>query len=103
MKIYHYHPRTGEYLGVGEADESPLEKGKYLIPANATTEEPPALNKGEVAKRKDNTWIKEIMPEPIEPKTEADTRITLYEYSGLTDKDKDQLLFEVAKKVGLAK
>lgn len=41
MLVYNYDKRTGLYIGSSEADPSPLEPGKYLIPAQATKKVPP--------------------------------------------------------------
>lgn len=49
MKIYHYSKDTGEFVSDSEARPDPLEKDKYLIPANAITEAPPETKSGEVA------------------------------------------------------
>jgi len=46
MKIYHYS-KDGLYIGQAEATLDPLEKGSYLIPAKATTEQPPIHKEGE--------------------------------------------------------
>lgn len=39
MKIHNYD-NNGFYIGESTADESPLEKDNFLIPANATIKEP---------------------------------------------------------------
>jgi hypothetical protein len=45
MKVYQFHPVSGDYMGESIADESPLESGVFLIPAHSTTEEPPVYDK----------------------------------------------------------
>lgn len=41
MEIYNYHPLTGEYLGRGLADDSPLDPGNPIVPGYATPNAPP--------------------------------------------------------------
>lgn len=41
MDIHNYHPTTGEYLGLGVADPSPLEPGAHIVPGYATPVPPP--------------------------------------------------------------
>ena len=67
MKIYHYHPETGVYLGVGIADESPLEPGVFLIPAFATDVEPPACGANQTVKFISEVWVLEDIPQPELP------------------------------------
>jgi len=45
MTIYNYN-NEGFYTGESLADESPLEKGVFLIPANASTTKPPVEKEG---------------------------------------------------------
>jgi hypothetical protein len=70
MKIYNYN-LEGYFVGVSEADESPLEEGVYLIPANATTLEAPVVDKGYIQFFDGTTWsIKSIPVEEKKPKLE---------------------------------
>lgn len=57
MKIYHYSRATGEYRGTGTADPDPLRPGGYLIPANSTTQAPPATGGNEVAVFETGQWV----------------------------------------------
>jgi len=56
MKIYNYHPITKEYISESIADESPLEVGIFLLPANATFQKPPEIDENEVAIFEDENW-----------------------------------------------
>lgn len=56
MNVYNFHTQTGEYLGVSKADENPLEAGKFLIPACATTLAPLKPGDNEVAMFNGEKW-----------------------------------------------
>lgn len=53
---YSFDPITGEYMGSGEADPSPLEPGVYLIPAHATTSKPPIRKDKQAIVRLESGW-----------------------------------------------
>ena len=59
MEIFHYHPETGHFRGIDHADESPLEPGVFLIPANATTQAPPDEKDGFYRVWRDGRWVYE--------------------------------------------
>lgn len=69
MDVFHYASDTGEYLGQSSADESPLEKGVFLIPAHATTEPPPQPQGGFVIRFVDGAWGYSPLATPEEPPT----------------------------------
>jgi hypothetical protein len=58
-EVYRFHPATRIYLGADLADESPLEPGVWLVPANATEIQPPEIPPGFVAKFATNYWALE--------------------------------------------
>ena len=55
MLIFNYD-NNGDFVGTSTADESPLEPGVYLIPANATTTPVPNVAPGKVARFSAGTW-----------------------------------------------
>ncbi|MDT8901819.1 DUF4376 domain-containing protein [Anaeroselena agilis] len=63
MKIYHYHPDTGIYLGEGEADKCPV-SGVNLIPAFATSEAPPAAGENQYAAFENGAWVAKNVQQP---------------------------------------
>jgi hypothetical protein len=64
MKIYNYSSSTYEYIGEGTADESPLENGVFLIPAYATTIEPPIAQDGKTINFQNGSWVFNDIPTP---------------------------------------
>lgn len=73
VKVYNYHPDTKEYVGSNDAVESPLEPGKYLLPAHATFDAPPEIPVGKRCIWVASEWaledapVPEPVPEPIVP------------------------------------
>lgn len=60
----------GYFVGVTVADESPLEAGVYLMPANTVDADAPAIPVGHLAKWS-GTWVYEPIPAPVvEPASE---------------------------------
>lgn len=56
MKIYHYDPKTKEYLGEGLADKDPMVTNNWLIPAHATSIKPPKTDKNQSAVFEGKEW-----------------------------------------------
>ena len=74
MKTYNYIAESGIYHSEGLADESPLEPGVFLIPAYASTEEPPKFGDGEQAVWTGDGWLLQPIPEP-EPVPEPEPEL----------------------------
>lgn len=61
-QIYHYDQQSCFFCCTGEADPSPLENGVWLVPANATTVEPPVIPEGMAARWNGDSWSLESLP-----------------------------------------
>ncbi|MGO0632201.1 hypothetical protein ACTORR_19620 [Pseudomonas sp. SAR267] len=56
LTIYHAHPVTGEFIGVGEARIDPLDDTFLLIPAHACQVKPPEVSAQQAAVLADGEW-----------------------------------------------
>jgi hypothetical protein len=86
------------YVGTTEADESPLEPGIYLMPAGAIEADVPEIPEGKRAKRVNDTWIYEDLPEDIttiRPLTfEQRTELVRLQRQGAYVREADPLFFK---------
>lgn len=57
MLVYLFDPITGEFLTVYEAQESPLEKGEFILPEHCTDVKPLDYKKGSAVCFVDNEWV----------------------------------------------
>ncbi|WP_313364388.1 phage tail assembly chaperone [Pseudomonas sp.] len=55
--IYHAHPDTGEFIGVGEARLDPIDPTFLLVPAHACQLKPPAAGEQQVAVLEGDAWV----------------------------------------------
>lgn len=97
MKFYSYHPVTKIFVSEGIADESPLDPGAYLIPANATTVEPLEFSEDEfiLFDELKNNWsiVKEEKIDEVVEEAEQShfKQIDLEEYHQVMEKKKNVL------------
>lgn len=63
MRIFHID-ENGTLIGEGRADADPLQPGAWLIPAQATTVEPPQPIEGSVRRFVAGGWEYHDLPEP---------------------------------------
>lgn len=57
--------REGWFIGPTDADESPLEPGVYLVPANSYEDAPPARDawpQGQMPRRSGGQWVMQSPP-----------------------------------------
>ena len=71
--VYLFDEVTGQYICEYFAQESPLEKGKYIEPVCSTDIQPPTFNESQTCKFRSGRWVvedkplpePEIIPEPV--------------------------------------
>lgn len=98
MKVYNYD-KNGEFINESIADESPLEPGVYLIPANSTTEPPPKQEEGSISIFENDSWtVKTIRDNSILTKKGGDITTKKKEY---TQEELNNLTLQIAVKLGV--
>lgn len=74
MIVYSYNPTTKVYVGAEQADPSPLEPGKWLIPANSTPKKLIDPRPGYDIVWKGTEWGYRLIESPAEPQPIPDSR-----------------------------
>lgn len=69
MKEVYQTDHEGFFIGITEADESPLEPGVFLIPSGCVEVQPPTIPKGKAAKWNGSKWVLVKVPAPVIPDT----------------------------------
>lgn len=64
MKIFHFHPDSLQLLGADVADQDPRDSSNWLIPAYATSIEPPVTQEGRTIHFVDGAWVYQEIPVP---------------------------------------
>jgi hypothetical protein len=65
---FSFYPDTGEFIGLTDAFESPLEPGIFLYPAHSTSIEPPSFDSTQVCVFDGEAW--HLSARPVEPDPE---------------------------------
>lgn len=60
--VYLFDPETGTYKGEYLAQESPLEKGAFIVPTHAVEVQPPAAELGKRSVWDGSTWTQVDVP-----------------------------------------
>ena len=96
-EIYNYHPATGEFVGASYADESPLEPGVFLIPANSTEMKPPAPRAGFARIFDGEKWAYIELPKPAEATPEEIAAAVQQARAGAYRSESDPLFFKAQR------
>lgn len=62
--VYLFDEMTGEFKGVFEAQESPLEPGKYITPEHSTDAVPPLCGESQYLIFQGGEWLINTLPQP---------------------------------------
>jgi len=80
---YCYDQQTGIFIGTSDADESPLELGVFLIPANATLTPPIPCGDGQRQIFSNGAWTVEDIPIPENPPASTNAELRVAELKAL--------------------
>lgn len=78
QKVVYQTDPDGYYTGETLADESPLEKGVWLIPAGAVETKPPSVESGKIPRWNGRVWEVVLKPSAPEPDQDVDENVITF-------------------------